>query len=409
MSVDRAIRLPKLGLTMTEGTLVEWLVRPGQAVRAGDLLYICETEKIANEIAADEDGTIGELLVPAGDTVPVGAVLATWAGEAAGAAVGHAPTRPTTPPATPALPREGADTGRRIATPHARKLARARDVDLAAVQGTGPKGRIKAADVLAAAAAPAVTTSAGPAAPGAAQTMPERTAAGAPAVPLSAAQRTVAARMAQSKREIPHFYLEAGADIGELLDLHRRLKQRPDCASLTLTHWIVQAMGVTLEENPAYRRVWQGDAVVELPASDVALAAATDKGLYVGVARDVGRRTLLANSRALDDLTQRARAGRLGPDDSGGGATCVSNLGGTRVRRVFPIILPGQSTILGVGRAEALFRPDEDGRPVSRQELGLVLACDHRVLNGIDGARLLDAVLARLEDPLSLLLQATQE
>jgi pyruvate dehydrogenase E2 component (dihydrolipoamide acetyltransferase) len=222
---------------------------------------------------------------------------------------------------------------------------------------------------------------------------------------MSAAQRTVAARMAQSKREIPHFYLDAAADVGPLLELHKTIKSRPACEGLTVTHWIVQALGVALEQEPLFRRVWHDDGLLELPDSDVALAAATDKGLYVGVARRVGTRSLLANSRALNDVTQRARGGRLGPEDSGGGATCVSNLGGTRVRHVFPIILPGQSSILGVGRTEALFRPDTAGQPVIRQELGLVLACDHRVLNGIDGARLLDAVIARLEDPLSLLLQ----
>lgn len=386
---------------MTEGTVVEWLVRPGQAVQPGDLLYICETEKIANEIAADEAGTIASLVVAAGETVPVGTVLATWVGAEGAVGAGAESARAAPPPAeatatvsAEAIGFPSAGDRRRLATPHARKLARARGIDLALVPGSGPKGRIKAADVLAAA------RSAAPAAPA-----PRAPAAEAVGVPMSAAQRTVAARMAQSKREIPHFYLDAAADIGALLELHRTIKQRPGCAALTVTHWIVQALGVALEEEPLFRRVWHEDGLLELPGSDVALAAATDKGLYVGVARKVGTRSLLANSAALDDITQRARSGRLGPEDSGGGATCVSNLGGTRVRHVFPIILPGQSSILGVGRTESLFRPDAHGQPVIKQELGLVLACDHRVLNGIDGARLLDAVINRLEDPLSLLLQ----
>ncbi len=405
MSAERAIRLPKLGLTMTEGTVVEWLVQPGQAVRPGDLLYICETEKIANEIAADEGGTIASLVVAAGDTVPVGTVLATWVGAedaatAAGPALSTPAARDDAPPAAATASSGPAEPGdrRRLATPHARKVARAQGIDLALVTGSGPKGRIKASDVLAALRTAPVTATTAPrprAAP----------AAEAVVVPMSAAQRTVAARMAQSKREIPHFYLDAAADIGPLLELHRTIKRRPGCEGLTVTHWIVQALGLALEHDPQFRRVWQDDGLLELPDSDVALAAATDKGLYVGVARKVGTRSLLANSNALNEITQRARSGRLGPDDSGGGATCVSNLGGTRVRHVFPIILPGQSSILGVGRTESLFRPDADGQPVIRQELGLVLACDHRVLNGIDGARLLDAVIARLEDPLSLLLQ----
>lgn len=393
MSAERAIRLPKLGLTMTEGTVVEWLVQPGQAVQAGDLLYICETEKIANEIAADEAGTIGELIVQPGETVEVGSVLATWAGSAL-AAVPTPAARPA--PAVPAAPpaREAgtARDGRLLATPHARKLARAHGIDLGRVVGSGPKGRIKACDVLQAQQTPAPLQAL---APGAAQP-----------VTLTAAQRTVASRMAQSKREIPHFYLDAAADIGRLLELHREAKARPGCALLTVTHWIVQAVGLALERDALFRRVWVDDGVVELPASDVALAAATERGLYVGVARAVGRHSLLHNANALADLTQRARSGRLNPQDSGGGAICVSNLGGTRVRHVFPIILPGQSSILGVGRTESVFRPDKAGQPVLRQELGLVLACDHRVLNGMDGARLLDAIIAHLEDPLSLLMTA---
>jgi len=395
VSVERAIRLPKLGLTMTEGTVVEWLVRPGQTVAPGDLLYICETEKIANEIAADEGGTIGSLMVAPGETVEVGSVLATWAGRDLPAV--------TVPPASSTADMTAAPTaaqvapaarldGRLLATPHARKLARECGVDLGQLTGSGPKGRIKAGDVLSAATAAPVSAATQPAAPAAARH-----------VALSAAMRTVARRMAQSKREIPHFYLDTAADVGALLDLHRQVKQRPGCAGLTITHWIVQALGLALEAEPLYRRVWHDDGLLELPDSDVALAAATERGLYVGVARRVGQHTLLHNSNALNELTQRARSGRLTAQDSGG-ATCVSNLGGTRVRHVFPIILPGQSTILGVGRTEGIFRPDAQGAPVLRHELGLVIACDHRVLNGLDGAHLLDAVVARLEDPLSLLL-----
>ncbi len=394
MSAERAIRLPKLGLTMTEGTVVEWLVQPGQAVRAGDLLYICETEKIANEIAADEAGTIGELLVQPGETVEVGAVLATWAGSPLAGAPAAA-AQPAAAPAATIAPTAAAparDTTRLLATPHARKLARARGIDLTLLTGTGPKGRIKASDV------PQTPPTA---APRAATTV---AAGSAQPVALTAAQRTVAARMAQSKREIPHFYLDAAADIGRLLELHKQAKSRPGCEMLTITHWIVQAVGLVLDDEPLFRRVWQDDGVVELPDSDVALAAATDRGLYVGVARRVGRHTLMHNAQALAELTQRARSGRLLPQDGGGGAICVSNLGGTRVRHVFPIILPGQSSILGVGRTEPVFRPDAAGQPTLRQELGLVISCDHRVLNGMDGARLLDGIVARLEDPLSLLL-----
>lgn len=394
MSLERAIRLPQLGLTMTEGTLVEWLVKPGQAVAVGDLLYVCETEKIANEIAADESGTIGELLIAQGETVPVGAVLATWAGGAARPPSTPAGARETpltekiaTPPMTsPPLKPAAAGPVRALATPHARKIARLHGVDLSQVSGSGPKGRIKAGDVLAAAAAGG------------------RTPSGPRTVPLSSAQRTVATRMTQSKREVPHFYLEASADLRRLFELHQELRTREAYAGLTLTHWIVQALGMSLATRAEFRRVWADGELLELPDSDVAVAAATDKGLYIAVANNVAGKSLAANSRTLQTLIERARGGRLGGEESRGGATCISNLGGSRVRHVFPIILPGQSSILGVGRTEAVFRPGADGAPLLKQELGLVLSCDHRVLNGMDGARLMDAVIGHLENPLSLLL-----
>jgi pyruvate dehydrogenase E2 component (dihydrolipoamide acetyltransferase) len=397
VSADRAIRLPQLGLTMTEGTLLEWLVQPGEHVTAGQLLYVCETEKIANEIAADRAGVIGELLVAAGDTVPVGTVLARWVGDGTApvvtpdAAPGRVAQVGTKTMPEPAPSAASTPAGARvIATPHARKLARSHGVDLRHVRGSGPKGRIRRVDVLAAAATPTAVQPA-------AVSVPTQ-------IALGAAQRVVAQRMAQSKREVPHFYLEAAANVGALLELHDDLKKRSGYAALTLTHWIVHAVGLVLAEHPAYRRVWAGDGLLELPGSDVAVAAATERGLYVPVARDLARRGLAANCAYLTELTRRAREGRLTAADSTGGATCVSNLGASGVRRVFPIILPGQSTILGVGRSEALFRPDHHGAPALVRELGLVLACDHRVFNGVDGAGMLAAVIARLEDPLGLVL-----
>ena len=394
MGEGNGIRLPKLGLTMIEGMLVEWLVKPGQSVMPGDLLYVCETEKIANEIESERAGTIGELVVSVGETVPVGALLATWQGETAAPADTRRASHGSPPPAAPvAAQAAGSGVARIIATPHARKLARERGVDLALLTGSGPRGRIKAVDVPAA----------GIAMPANAAPAPASLAGLAQPVALSAAQRTVATRMSQSAREVPHFYLEAAADLGALLDLHQQVKARAGLGTLTLTHWLVQAIGLALAEHGPYRRVWHGDGVIELAVSDVALAAAGARGLYVGVAREVGSRALRANLAGLDELIRKAREGRLSAEESTGGATCLSNLGATRVRRVWPIILPGQSSIFGVGRAESLARPDASGNLRAVRELPLVLGCDHRVLNGIDGARLLEAVIARLEDPIDLL------
>lgn len=400
MSIDSNIRMPQLGLTMTEGQIVEWLASPGQKVAAGDVLFVVETDKIANEVVADRDGVFGAAIVPAGETVPVGTVIGQWADGGAPAAV--APIRATAaaasaPPAVspPAVPRAPGE--RIIATPHARKLARERGVDLAAIQGSGPKGRIKAADVGAARAAPSVSGSTRVAV--ALTSAVRRT--------MTPAQQVVATRMAQSKRDVPHFYLEAEADLGALVALHRQVKTKPSFGTLTLTHWIVLALGRAIASEPLFRTVYDDGQLLELPASDVALAVAAERGLYVPVVRAVATLSLPAAAAECDRLTQAARAGRLTQPDSGGGATCISNLGATRVSRLFPIIMPGQSSILGLGRAHEIFRPDAEGRPRAVRELPLVFSFDHRVYNGIDGARLLGKVVEALESPLDLLLPPT--
>ena len=397
MSTDSIIRMPQLGLTMTEGLIVEWLANPGQNVTAGEVLFVVETDKIANEVVADRDGVFGQAIVPAGETVPVGTVIGEWAGgnavaASAAAPAAVAPTPAIAPAAATPAPRAPGD--RIVATPHARKLARERGLDLADVAGSGPKGRIKAADVLnAKSAAPLPKAAPRPAAPAAAVRRA-----------LTPGQQVVATRMAQSKREVPHFYLEAEADVGALLELHRQLKSKPQFKALTLTHWIVLALGRALASDALFRTVYDDGQHLELPGSDVALAVAAERGLYVPVVRNVGALSLPEAAAESDRLTQAARAGRIGPADSGGGATCISNLGATRVRKLFPIIMPGQSSILGLGRMNEVFRPDAAGKPRLARELGLVFSFDHRVYNGIDGARLLGRVVEALEAPVDLLL-----
>lgn len=416
MSRDSVIRMPQLGLTMTEGLLVEWAVAPGQAVKAGDILYVVETDKIANEVVADRDGKIASLQVAAGETVPVGAVLGHWTpGESdvdptpvrAAAASARQPAANIrsagTDPAvttfeTSQAPSRNAASGRLVATPHARKLARARGLDLTGIHGSGPKGRIKASDVLqAASSAPKVSTAAVTTSTG---TDLRR--------PLSATQQVVASRMVKSKQEVPHFYLDGEADLGTLLDLHRQLKTKPEFSGLTLTHWLVTAVGLVLAAQPQYRTVYDAGELLELAATDVGVAVATPKGLYVPITRNVGNNTLADNAAQIEGLVRKARDGKLSAAESTGGATCVSNLGGTKVSHVFPIIIPGHSTIIGVGRTHELFRPDAAGKPRLCKEIGLVVAADHRVHNGIDAARLLDAVITLLEDPLTLILANTR-
>ncbi|MEM7541611.1 MAG: dihydrolipoamide acetyltransferase family protein [Pseudomonadota bacterium] len=406
------ICVPKLGLTMTEGTIVEWLKKPGDKVVAGDVLYVLETDKIENEIEADRDGTLGDIVIAAGETVDVGMVIAQWT-DGDPASTAHPATSSPRPEPQAELPLTvSSDTNdkpmngsRVIASPHARKLARARSIDLTMLTGSGPGGRIVAADVETAVSIPKTEkpklkgrpAMARPVGAQSAPRMPPSTAK------LPAKQRTIAKRMQVSKQEIPHFYVAADADISLLLDNHERLKHLNGYAGLTLNHWVIAAAGMALEANSAWRRTLSGEAITAHPQADVAVAVALPGSLIAPVLRNAGAMTLLEISAASRALADAARNSSLNNEQVGGGVMCVSNLGAYPIRYLTPIIIPGHSCILGVGRTQEIFRPDSDGQPKLCRELGVVLACDHRVLNGQDGAELICAIKELLEDPLRIL------
>lgn len=397
MPEDYLIRLPQLGLTMTEGMLVEWSVATGASVSAGDLLYIVETDKIANEIFADRDGILESILVHAEQTVDVGTVLGVWAGgednapaiaPARSTPAPNANTNPSRTP-TPATAPNTATLRRIVATPYARNLARQHHITLSMLNGSGPSGRIIARDVQA-----AVHTE---------DTVSSTRQNGQV---LRGVKKVVAARMLQSQQEIPHFYLTAAPEISELLWLHDSLKQKPGLGHVTLTHWIATAVGLVIADTPLFRTIHHDDRQIVLAGSDVGIAVATDAGLYAPVARGLGAHGLADNAAQIDRLVTEARNGTLGTGSLSGGATTVSNLGGFKIQRVYPLINPGQSSIVGVGRQQSLFRPDDNDAPLLKRELGLVLACDHRVFDGTDGARMLQAIVELLEDPLLIIAQA---
>ncbi|MDX5360232.1 MAG: 2-oxo acid dehydrogenase subunit E2 [Alphaproteobacteria bacterium] len=403
MSGGRDIVMPKLGLTMTEGLVTEWRVGPGDRFAPGDILLVIETEKIANEIEAEDAGEIADILVGEGETVAVGTPLARLKAGAAEAAPSPAPEKPAEPEPKAAAPAPHKVAPRKegeriIATPLARRLARQEGVDLAAVTGSGPRGRIKAEDVEAAKArqAEAPATREGPAPEG------ER-------VAVTGAQATIARRLTQSKQEIPHFYVAADADVGPLMALRAQVNAAGDWPRTTLTHWIVAAMGRALLEMPQMNRVWDDGHLVSLPRADVGLAVDTPRGLYVPVVRDAGRRSVGEIAVAAGALVEKARGGGLDASAMAGGAITLSNVGTNAVRYLTPIINPGQAMILGAGAVGEVFRPDAEGRPVLKRELGLVLACDHRVINGMDGAAFLARVADLIGQPMRLLTVPAKE
>jgi len=388
------IVMPKLGLTMTEGLVAEWRVGVGDTVAKGEVLFVVETDKIANEVEAPGPGTVEAILVDAGATVPVGAPVARWTGPGlaaadAGAAPEMGPTEAVAAPEAapaPAVRPTGGAGGRVVATPLARRIARERGIDLAAVAGSGPRGRIKAADLEGAAPAAAPAP-----APSGARIAPD------------SVHKAMARRMVAAKRDVPHFYLSSEAEASALLDLRTRLNDLGDLPRITLNHMILAAAGIALAELPEANRIWVDDEFLALAEPDVGVAVQTERGLFAPVIRNAGRLGLDGIAREADRLAAAARAGTLAAGELDGGALTVSNAGMHNVTRFAPIVNPPQAAILGVGSVREVFRPDAEGRPALRREIGLVLSCDHRVLDGVRGLELLNRIIALLESPLRLL------
>jgi pyruvate dehydrogenase E2 component (dihydrolipoamide acetyltransferase) len=327
MSVQQLL-MPKLGLTMTEGTVVEWPLAVGAVFARGDICVVVETDKVANEIEAPGPGRLVKILVPAGETVPVGSVLAEW---------------------EPAENRSPAHAG------------------------------------AAAAAAPAAA--AGPA--------PVRRKAGAN--DLAAARRLTAA-----KQGIPHFYLSTEIEVSALQE--RRAQWNADGARprLTLTHLFLAALAHTLAAHPELNRIWDDGYFVDLPGVDLGIAVHTERGLMVPVLRNADRMDLGQLAAEAARLVTRARNGELSPEEVGGGAITLSNAGMFDLTTMGSIVNPGQAAILGVGSERRRFRPDANDLPRLAREIGVVLSCDHRVLDGVRGLQLLNGVRGRLELPAPL-------
>lgn len=412
--------MPKLGLTMTEGTVAEWAVAPGSAFRVGDTLLVIESDKVAVEIPAECDGVLLEVTAKVGDVVNVGSVVGyiTAPGEVPAVAVPPSTATVEAPAPQPAgsgpslaagAPAIVAATppaeGRVVATPLARRVATSLAVDLRLVAGTGPRGRIRADDVRSAAAqrgevrqTPAVGIGA-PTVPNAA---PAAGFSGTLVKPTSI-QATMARRLTAAKQQIPHFYLAAEVDVSRLLSTRAEINAVKPVVKLTLNHMVIAAIARALRDLPETNRVWSDEGIHSFDTVDVGIAVNTERGLLVPVVRDIGRASMAEIAARAGDAVDRARHGALKPTDMGGGAITVSNAGMHEVTWMTPIINPGTAMILGVGSIRDVFRPDAEGRPQLRREMGLVLAADHRLVDGVAGLRFLNRVIEHLRNPLLLL------
>ncbi|MBL3595402.1 2-oxo acid dehydrogenase subunit E2 [Rhodovulum sulfidophilum] len=407
------LTLPALSAGMEDAVIAAWLVGPGDRVEKGQPLAEVETDKATMELEAEAPGRVGRLAVAAGARADVGQVIAVLLaeGETLPAPDPEAPAPdPASAPAAMA-PAMGpaAEPDRPRASPLARRLAAQAGLALDGLAGSGPKGRIVRVDIeRLIASAPTQTTAETTAGP-APEPAPEA-AAIPPGLgpyevrPVSQMRRTIARRLSEAKQTIPHFYLEAEADLEALVALRTQVNEgREGAARLSVNDFIVKAAARALARLPEANVIWRGDEIWQLSEIDIAVAVATDGGLMTPILRGADRMSLGTLSAEMKDLAARARAGTLRPEDYQGGGFSVSNLGMYGVRSFSAIVNPPQSCILAAGAAER--------RPVGRGDqivlapvMSLTLSVDHRSVNGALGAQLLAEIRQGLEDPMSLLL-----
>ena len=401
--------MPSLGADMEAGTLVEWKVKPGEAVKRGDIVAVVDTDKGAIDIEIWEDGVLAEFLVQPGTKVPVGTVLARvrGAGEAAGAAAAPPAAVPPprreaagapmavaagAPPPAVTPPAEGPARAR--ASPAARARARQMGVDLAAVKGTGPGGAVTLADIEASAGKPSAPAPAPRAAPAAGAAAPP----GPPPI-----RQAIAAAMARSKREIPHYYLGAEIDLSRALAwLAGENQRRPVTERLLPVVLLLKAVARAAREVPEVNG-FQVDGAFR-PAEAVHLGVAISLrqgGLIAPALHDVDRKTLAEIMRDLNDLVSRARRGGLRSSELSDATLTVTSLGDMGVGAVYGVIYPPQVALVGFGRVTE--RPWAAGGTVeARPVVTATLSGDHRVSDGIRGAQFLAAVDRLLQSPEAL-------
>ena len=390
MSIE--VTMPKLSDTMEEGKILHWVKSVGDAVRPGDVLAEVETDKANMELEAYDEGVLAEVRVGEGESAPVGAVIALLA-------PASEPRRATgTVRSEPAAPASTGDPVR--ASPRARRIADEHGVDLHAVRGSGPGGRIVERDVQGALADPGAgpRPAEKPSAPSA--PAPER---GGRRVELSRVRRTTARRMAEAKRDVPHFYASADISMDEAVRLKEGLAALAgDYADITYTHLVLKAVGVALARVPDLNASYEADSQRLHEAVNVGLVTAVEDGLVVPVVRGCDRAPLAALVRQVQGLLERARAGRFAPDDLSGGTFTVSNLGMFPVTHFAAVINPPQAAILAVGaiRETAVVR---GGQLAPGRLMTVTLSCDHRVVDGVLAARFLAELKTLLEGALALL------
>ncbi len=403
------IKLPRLGQGMESGTIVRWLKAVGDPVKAREPLYELDTDKVTQEVESEVDGVLLEIVVQEGET-DVGttiAVIETDGGSptADAAPVAAAtedvqatestpePTRPAGNDAAPAAPEVTTDT-RIKASPLARRIARERGLELSAITGTGPDGRILAEDV-----EQAGTGAAAPAAAAAAALAPSAPSAEVEVIRLTTTRKTIARRLTEAWAA-PVFQLSVSIDMSETLHLREQLVARLAEGDVkpTVNDLLTKFVGVALMQHRELNATFVGDEIHRYPAAHVGMAVAAPNGLVVPVIRDADRRSVQEIARARADIVARAREGKLTLPDMEGGTFTISNLGMFGVEQFVAVLNPPQVAILAVGAVKDT-PVVVDGTIDIAPMMHVVLTCDHRAIDGADGAEFLRTLVALVEQP----------
>ncbi|QDO98497.1 pyruvate dehydrogenase complex dihydrolipoamide acetyltransferase [Ferrovibrio terrae] len=430
MPID--ILMPALSPTMTEGKLAKWHKREGDEVKAGDIIAEIETDKATMEFEAVDEGKIGKILVAEGaEGVAVNTPIAVLLeeGESASdakaapqkaearkeekkteaAPAPRAEEKTAEAPKPAAAPAPAAKSGDRVfASPLARRMAEQAGIDLKAVKGSGPHGRIVKADVEKApkgAAAPAAAAgkAAAPVAsgPGARQLadllkMPYKL------EPLSGMRKTIARRLTESKQTVPHFYLTIDTEIDELLSLRKRLNDKTD-AKISVNDFVIRAVALALKKVPTANASFDDSGMMYYEHADISVAVATPNGLITPIIKAAEGKGLTQIAGEMKDLAARARDGKLKPEEYQGGTFSISNLGMFGIKQFEAVINPPQGCILAIGAGEQ--RPIvKNGQIVPATIMTCTLSVDHRAVDGAVGAQFLQAFKGFIDDPLTMLL-----
>ena len=421
------ILMPALSPTMEEGTLAKWHVKEGDKVSSGDILAEIETDKATMEFEAVDEGVIGKIVIAEGtEGVKVNAVIAVLLEDGESASdigpVSAAPAAPKEEAAAPAAavspaPAASAakDENRIFATPLARRIAADKGLDLSAIAGSGPHGRIVKADVENAtaapkAAAPAAAASAAPAtamASGPSSDAVIKMYEGRPfeEVKLDGMRKIIASRLTEAKQSVPHFYLRRDINLDALMKFRSQLNKQLEGrgVKLSVNDFIIKACALALQQVPEANAVWAGDRTLKFTKSDVAVAVAIEGGLFTPVLRDSEMKSLSALSFEMKDLATRARDRKLAPHEYQGGSFAISNLGMFGIDNFDAIINPPHSAILAVGAGVKKPIVGADGELTVGIVMSTTLSVDHRVIDGALGANLLNAIKDNLENPMTML------